>query len=243
LYEQGFNKFPTRDISPIYFASMVEYKKGFPQKIIFPKQYINLPLGNILSTYGLRQLRIAESEKFPHVTYFFNGGTAVKYTGEDRIEVPSPSVPTYDIQPEMSALKVTDILVDRFSQNVYDFIVVNFANPDMVGHTGNIAATIKAISTIDYCVNRLVKEFTARDGIVVITADHGNAEELINIDTNEMDTEHSYNPVPLIVIGLPYSSNRLKYGALKDISPTILKIMGYPIPSEMTGTPLLLSPY
>jgi len=243
LYEQGFNKFPTRDISPIYFISMVEYKKGFPQKVLFPKQYINLPLGNIISTYGLRQLRIAESEKFPHVTYFFNGGTAVKYSGEDRIEVPSPSVPTYDIQPEMSALKVTDILINRFSQNVYDFIVVNFANPDMVGHTGNIPATIKAVSTVDYCVNRLVKEFTARDGVVVITADHGNAEELINIDTNQMDTEHSYNPVPLIVVGLPYSTNRLKYGALKDISPTILKIMGYPIPSEMTGTPLLLSPY
>ena len=243
LFEQGFNKFPTRDLSPILFASMVEYRKGFPKKVIFPKQYISLPLGNIISTYGLRQLRIAESEKFPHVTYFFNGGTAVKYTGEDRIEVPSPSVPTYDLQPEMSALKLTDILVNRFSQNIYDFVVVNFANPDMVGHTGNIQATIKAISTVDYCVSRLVKEFTARNGVVLITSDHGNAEELINIDTNEMDTEHSYNPVPLIVAGLPLSSNRLKYGSLKDIAPTVLKIMGYPIPSDMTGQPLLLSTY
>ncbi|MBP6976105.1 2,3-bisphosphoglycerate-independent phosphoglycerate mutase [Candidatus Dojkabacteria bacterium] len=243
LYEKGFNKFPTRDLSRILFVGMVEYKKGFPQKVLFPKQYIAMPLGNIISTYGLRQLRIAESEKFPHVTYFFNGGTAIKYLGEDRIEVPSPSVPTYDTQPEMNALKLTDILINRFSNNIYDFIVVNFANPDMVGHTGNIQATIKAVSTVDYCVNRLVKEFTARDGVVVITSDHGNAEELINIDTNEMDTEHSYNPVPLIIAGLPLSTNRLKYGSLKDIAPTILKIMGYPIPAEMTGLPLLLSAY
>lgn len=243
LFDPNFNKFPKRDISPIFFTSMVEYKKRFPKKVIFSKQYITYPLGNIISTYGLRQLRIAESEKFPHVTYFFNGGSAIKYTGEDRIEVPSPSVPTYDIQPEMSALKVTDVLINRLSQNIYDFTVVNFANPDMVGHTGNIEATIKAISTVDYCVNRLVKEFTARDGIVVITSDHGNAEELINIDTNEMDTEHSYNPVPLLIVGLPLSTNRLRYGSLKDIAPTILTLMGYPIPSEMTGQSLLLSTY
>ena len=140
---------------------MVEYRKGFPKKILFPKQYINLPLGNIISTYGLRQLRISESEKFPHVTYFFNGGTSIRYTGEDRIEVPSPSVSTYDLMPEMSALKLTDILTKRIQSNIYDFVVVNFANPDMVGHTGNIPATIKAISTVDYCVNTLVNEFTA----------------------------------------------------------------------------------
>lgn len=243
LFEQGFNKFQTRDISKIFFAGMVEYKKGFPQKVLFPKQYIAMPIGNIISTYGLRQLRISESEKFPHVTYFFNGGSAIKYLGEDRIEVPSPSVSTYDLQPEMSALKLTDILIKRFSDNIYDFIVVNFANPDMVGHTGNINATIKAVSTVDYCVHRLVREFTSRDGVVVITSDHGNSEELINIDTNEVDTEHSYNPVPLIIAGLPLSTNRLKYGSLKDIAPTILKIMDYPIPAEMTGTPLLLSPY
>lgn len=239
IYQEGFDKFPRNDIYPIFFASMVEYKKGFPNKILFPKQNINLPLGNIISTYGLRQLRISESEKFPHVTYFFNGGTALKYLGEDRIEVPSPSVPTYDLQPEMSALKLTDVLVKRIEQNIYDFIVVNFANPDMVGHTGNIQATVKAVSTVDYCVNRLVKEFTAREGVVVITSDHGNAEELINIDTNQMDTEHSYNPVPLIVVGLHQSSSQLRYGALKDIAPTILDIMGLPIPSEITGTSLL----
>jgi 2,3-bisphosphoglycerate-independent phosphoglycerate mutase len=239
IFDEEFDKFPRLNIYPIFFASMVEYKKGFPKKVLFPKQYINLPLGNILSTYGLRQLRISESEKFPHVTYFFNGGTAIRYSGEDRIEVPSPSVSTYDLMPEMSALKITDVLIDRIKSNIYDFIVVNFANPDMVGHTGNIQATIKAISTVDYCVNSLVKEFTARGGVAIITSDHGNSEELINIDTNEIDTEHSYNPVPLIISGLSISNNRLKYGALKDIAPTILNIMGIPAPSEMTGSSLL----
>lgn len=239
IFDESFDKFPRTNIYPIFFASMVEYKKGFPRKVLFPKQYLNLPLGNIISTYGLRQLRISESEKFPHVTYFFNGGTAIRYSGEDRVEVPSPSVSTYDQIPEMSALKVTDVLLNRIRSNVYDFIVVNFANPDMVGHTGNIPATIKAISTVDYCINTLVKEFTARGGVAVITSDHGNSEELINIDTNEMDTEHSYNPVPLIISGLSVSTNKLKYGSLKDIAPTILNIMGIPVPPEMTGSSLL----
>jgi 2,3-bisphosphoglycerate-independent phosphoglycerate mutase len=241
IFDEKFDKFERVNIYPIFFASMVEYRKGFPKKILFPKQYINLPLGNIISTYGLRQLRISESEKFPHVTYFFNGGTSIRYTGEDRIEVPSPSVSTYDLMPEMSALKLTDILTKRIQSNIYDFVVVNFANPDMVGHTGNIPATIKAISTVDYCVNTLVNEFTARGGVVIITSDHGNSEELINIDTNEMDTEHSYNPVPLIICGLSVTTNKLKYGALKDIAPTILNIMGIPLPSEMTGSSLLYS--
>lgn len=239
LFSEEFSEFQRENIFPFFFASMVEYKKGFPKKILFPKQYINLPLGNIISSYGLRQLRISESEKFPHVTYFFNGGTAIKYPGEDRIEVPSPLVPTYDLQPEMSALKVTELLIDRFNRNIYDFVVVNFANPDMVAHTGNIPATIKAVSTVDYCVGKLVKEFTARNGVAIVTSDHGNAEELINLDTNQMDTEHSFNPVPLIISGIPSFSNKLKYGSLKDIAPTILEIMGIPIPSEMTGLSLL----
>ena len=239
LIEKDFDKFPRKNIEPIFFASMVEYRKDFPEEVIFPRQYINLPLGNILSTRGLRQLRIAESEKFPHVTYFFNGGTNVKYDGEDRIEVPSPSVPTYDLKPEMSAEKLTNILLERIRTDIYDFILVNFANPDMVAHSGNIDATIKAVSTVDTCTNRLVKEFVARGGVVIITADHGNAEELINLDTNEMDTEHSYNPVPFIIVGLNNQNLNLQYGALKDIAPTILKIMGIPVPSEMNGQSLL----
>jgi 2,3-bisphosphoglycerate-independent phosphoglycerate mutase len=239
LIEEEFDKFPRQNIQPIFFASMVEYRKNFPQKVVFPKQYINLPLGNILSTQGLRQLRIAESEKFPHVTYFFNGGTNVKYSGEDRIEVPSPSVATYDLQPEMSAEEMTNVLLCRIKENIYDFILVNFANPDMVAHSGNIDATIKAVSTVDVCANKLIKEFVARGGVAVVTADHGNAEELINLDTNEMDTEHSYNPVPLIIVGLGTQVLKLRYGALRDISPTILDIMNIPKPMEMNGKSLL----
>jgi len=239
LYEKDFNEFPRKDIQQIYFASMLEYRRNFPQKVIFPRQYINLPLGNILSSNGLRQLRISESEKFPHVTYFFNGGTNVKYSGEDRIEVSSPLVSTYDLQPEMSAKELTNVLLSRISNNIYDFILVNFANPDMVAHTGNIDATIKAVSTVDKCTNRLVKEFVERGGVVVITADHGNAEELINIDTNEIDTEHSYNPVPLMIVGLPNQTLKLRFGSLRDIAPTILDIMNIPIPSEMNGKTLL----
>ena len=239
LIEENFDKFPKVNLNNIFFASMVEYRKNFPNKVLFPKQYIDLPLGNILSTYGLRQLRISESEKFPHVTYFFNGGTSVKYTGEDRVLIQSPSVPTYDLQPEMSALKMTEVVVKRINENIYDFILINFANPDMVAHSGNIEATIKAIATVDYCVNKLVKEFTIRGGAVVITSDHGNAEELINLDTNEIDTEHSYNPVPLMITGTNSAHTKLKYGALKDISPTILNIMGIPKPNEMGGNSLL----
>lgn len=239
LVEENFDKFPRVDLSNIYFGSMVEYRKNFPNKVLFPKQYIDLPLGNIISSYGLRQLRISESEKFPHVTYFFNGGSAVKYKGEDRALIQSPSVPTYDLQPEMSALKMTEVLTERIKANMYDFIVVNFANPDMVAHSGNIPATIKAVATVDYCVNKLVKEFTARGGVAILTSDHGNAEELINLDTNEIDTEHSYNPVPLIIVGETNANTKLKYGSLKDIAPTILDIMRIPKPSEMVGNSLL----
>lgn len=239
LIDTGFNKFPKVDTSPIFFISMVEYRKDYPQKVLFPKQYINVPLGNVVASQGLSQLRISESEKFPHVTYFFNGGKAVRFSKEDRIEIPSPSIPTYDLKPEMSALQVTDALLNRMKANIYDLMVVNFANPDMVGHTGSIEATIKAVSVVDHCVNELVTNFTARGGAVVITADHGNAEEVINLDTGEIDTEHSLNPVPLMIAGTTHQPQKLKYGALKDITPTILDIMGIPKPSEMTGFSLL----
>lgn len=239
LVDSSFNFFPRANVYPIYFASMVEYRKKFPPKVLFPKQYINYPIGNIIASFGLRQLRIAESEKFPHVTYFFNGGASVRYTNEDRIEIPSPSVPTYDMKPEMSAIELTNQLLGKIESNIYDFIIVNLANPDMVAHSGNIPATIKAVQTVDHCVALLTKAFTVRGGAVVISADHGNAEELLNLDTGEMDTEHSLNPVPFMIAGLNMPPRSLPYGALKDITPTILDIMGIPIPSDMTGISLL----
>jgi len=218
---------------------MVEYYKDFPNKILFPKQYLNLPLGKIVDSFGLRQLRIAESEKFPHVTYFFNGGTSAIYNGEDRIMIPSPNVATYDLKPEMSAPELTDILIKRVSANMYDFILVNYANPDMVGHTGNLAAGIKAVSTVDSLVYELVQNFISTGGAVIITADHGNVEEMINLDTKAIDTEHSLNPVPCIIAGTDITQRNLPYGALKDIAPTILEIMGITKPAEMNGQSLI----
>lgn len=238
LIDNDFDKFQRDFVTPLFFGSLVEYRKDYPKKVMFPKQYINVPLGNVVASQGLSQLRIAESEKFPHVTYFFNGGRAVRFAKEDRIEIPSPAVATYDMKPEMSALQVTDALINRMQNNIYDLYVVNFANPDMVGHTGNVQATAKAVAVVDHCVNELVKNFTAKGGAVVITADHGNAEEVVNMDTGEMDTEHSLNPVPFMVAGTKIPPKQLQYGALKDITPTILDIMGVPKPGDMTGMSL-----
>jgi 2,3-bisphosphoglycerate-independent phosphoglycerate mutase len=234
-----FNGFQRAFIPNIFFGSMVEYRKGFPTNVIVPKQYITMPVGRIISSNGLKQLRIAESEKFPHVTYFFNGGMSVRYEAEDRIEIPSPSVATYDLQPEMSADQLTDILVNRINADIYDFILVNYANPDMVGHTGNLEASIKAVQTVDRCVDKIVTTFLSRGGAVIITADHGNVEELINLDTDQMDTEHSLNPVPISILGTKIPPRVLPYGSLKDVAPTVLDILGIPQPMEMTGKSLI----
>lgn len=239
--EKEFKYFDREYIPNIQFISMVEYRKDYPQDVIVPKQYISLPLGRVISSNGLKQLRIAESEKFPHVTYFFNGGNSVIYQGEDRIEIPSPSVSLYDEKPEMSADKLTDILISRINANIYDFAVVNFANPDMVAHTGNIEATVKAIKAVDTYIMDLVRVFTSKGGAVIITADHGNAEELLNIDTGAMDTEHSLNPVPFILVGTKIPAHVLPYGALKDVAPTILQLMGIVQPMEMSGRSLIRS--
>jgi len=228
LISDNFVGFSREPIPNIFVASMTEYRKGFPPNVIFPKQYIKLPLGKILDSMDLRQLRISETEKFPHITYFFNGGFPSAYSKEDRIVVPSPKVPTYDLKPEMSALEVTNILQSRIKTNVYDFILVNFANADMVGHTGNLEAGIEAVKIVDYCVNELVRTFTSLGGAVIITSDHGNAEEMINIQTGEIQTEHSINPVPFILTGT-------------NMSPTILQIMGIEKPTEMNGKSLIHS--
>ncbi len=239
LVSDNFSGFQRNKLNNIFLTSLVDYRKNYPDKVIFPKQYINLTLGNIIDSEGGSQLRISETEKFPHVTYFFNGGSSVIYNNEDRLVIPSPMVPTYDQKPEMSALEITTILLDRIGRGTYDFIVVNFANADMVGHTGNLQASIKAVKVVDYCVKQLVQEFTSRGGAVIITADHGNAEEMINLDTDAMDTEHSLNPVPTIVIDGRTSSKTLPYGSLKDIAPTVLDLMGIQRPADMNGVSLL----
>jgi 2,3-bisphosphoglycerate-independent phosphoglycerate mutase len=233
-----FTGFIRQPISNLYVATMTEYRKDLLVDVIFPKQYIDLPLGKIIDSVGLRQLRIAETEKFPHVTYFFNGGQPLPYSKEDRIVVPSPRVPTYDLKPEMSALEMTELLKKRIQGMPYDFILLNFANADMVGHTGDIQAAIKAVKTIDYCTKELVNLFTSLGGAVIVTADHGNAEEMLNED-NTINTEHSINPVPFILAGTDVTPRVLPYGALCDVAPTILQLMGIQQPAEMTGKSLI----
>jgi len=235
----NFRQFTVNKIPNLFVASMVEYRKNFPPRVIFPKQYINLPLGKVIESVGLSQLRVAETEKFPHVTYFFNGGLPIVYDKEDTVLIPSPRVPTYDMKPEMSAFEVTQAILKYLPENIYDFILVNFANTDMVGHTGNLQAGIQSVKVVDECVKVLTREFTLRGGAVLITADHGNVEEMINLETNEIDTEHSLNPVPLIIAGTKISVRHLPYGSLSDIAPTILSIMGIVKPAEMTGNSLI----
>ncbi len=238
LTQPGFNHFPVTPLQNIYFAGMVEYMKDLPKHVLFPKNTIHLSLGKLLSDAGYKQLRIAESEKFPHVTYFFNGGMPVQYMDEYRIEVPSPNVVTYDLKPEMSAPEMTDIILERITMQMYDIYIVNFAPPDMVGHTGNLEAGVKAMQATDHNVGKLVERFTAAGGTVIITADHGNIEEMIKINTGEVDTEHSNAPVPFIVIDPQNRVKTLRTGALKDIAPTILKLLELNIPEEMNGAPL-----
>lgn len=225
----------------IFFASMMSYQKALDQysNLIFPRNNIQLPLGRVLAERGLTQLRISESEKYPHVTYFFNGGQNLKFIGEDRVNIPSPSeVVTYDEKPEMSIVQVTNSTLSSINSNRYDFIVLNFANGDMVGHTGNISATIKAVEYIDYCVGQLVKAMLARNGIIMITADHGNAEEMKNLETGEMDTEHSIFPVPFMIVGDGFAPITLPIGKLADFAPTVLSLINISIPVSMGGVNL-----
>lgn len=237
--DSEFDKFSIKPIQNIFFASMVEYKKDFPEKVIFPKEYIKLSLGRVISEAGLTQLRIAESEKFPHVTYFLNGGVSLINRGENRIEIPSEKGLLWDQKPEMNSLKILDVLKERISYDYYNFIVLNLANGDMVGHTGNLEATTLAVEVLDYCVGELTKYMLARGGTIVITADHGNAEELINEETNKIDTEHSQNPVPFMIIQDGLQKMQLPFGALADVAPTVLSLMGIDVPGEMSGKGLI----
>ena len=182
-------------------------------------------------------MRIAETEKYAHVTFFFNGGEEKQYAGEDRILVPSPKVETYDMKPEMSALEVTEKVVEAIQSQKYDAIILNFANPDMVGHTGNIEAAVKALETLDGCVGQVVEAVERVGGTLLITADHGNAEQMIDYKTGEPHTAHTTNPVPLAAIGI--GNKKLKEGRLADLAPTMLAIMGLEKPEEMTGESLM----
>ena len=221
-----------------YFVCFTNYDETMPNvEVAFRKEEIKNTFGEIVSQNGLKQLRIAETEKYAHVTFFFNGGEEKQYPGEDRILVPSPKVETYDLKPEMSAYEVTEKVVEAIKEEKYDCIILNYANPDMVGHTGSVEAAMKALEALDTCVKNVVDAVKEVGGTLLITADHGNSEQMIDYVTGEPYTAHTTNPVPLIVVGA--GNKKVREGRLADLAPTMLDIMGIEKPSEMTGESLL----
>ena len=235
--DETFDGFERDEDLKIPFATFSHYEDGMNAKVAFPPETITKTMGEIIESQGMTQLRIAETEKYAHVTFFFNGGVEEPYKGEDRILVPSPKVATYDLQPEMSAIEVTDKVVEAIKSGKYDFIILNYANCDMVGHTGVFPAVVKAVETVDTCVGRFVDAIREVGGEVCITADHGNADKMMDYDNDQPFTKHTTNPVPFIVVSDRVKS--VKDGALCDIAPTLLTLAGVEIPSEMTGKNLV----
>jgi 2,3-bisphosphoglycerate-independent phosphoglycerate mutase len=244
----NFSDFKRDFLKNIYFATMVQYEEGLPVHVAFAPVSVKFPLGKILSENNMTQLRISETEKFAHVTYFFNGGTEEVYPGEDRVIVPSLTVDSFADAPEMSAKEITEKVIAAIKENKYNFILLNFANADIVGHTGQEAATIKAAETIDSCLARLIPVVLVEGGCLLITADHGNAEEMKNNLTGQTNTEHSINPVPFwFITGDNHKRDPSRYdsseekvaGLLSDVAPTIVELLGLEKPREMTGESLL----
>jgi len=230
-----FDGFHRRHVPKLagYFTLTMYDKKETKTSVIFPPVDVQNTFGEYISKLGLTQLRIAETEKYPHVTFFFNGGEEKVFVGEDRILIPSPKVETYDLQPEMSAFEVTENLEEAIVSKRYNAIICNYANGDMVGHSGNLEAAIKAVETLDICIGRIINAMQSIGGEVIITADHGNAETMFDIENNQPHTQHTTNKVPLIYIGR--NATLASDGALSDITPTLLAMMGLNQPAEMTG--------
>lgn len=224
---------------PLVFACMTQYDETIDAPVAYKPQYLRQTLGEIFAQQGLAQLRIAETEKYAHVTFFFNGGDEKPLAGEHRILIPSPKVATYDLKPEMSAIEVTDRVIAEIQTGVYDLIVLNYANGDMVGHTGRLDAAVAAIRTVDACVGRLVEAMRSRGGVVCLTADHGNAEMMLDVNTGEPFTAHTTNTVPFILVSEKHRGASLRQGVLADIAPTILELAGLAQPAVMTGHSLL----
>ena len=238
LVDPNFDGFETKKMN-LYYVCFTQYDETMPNvEIAFKPTTLKNTFGEYISNKGYTQLRIAETEKYAHVTFFFNGGEEKQYPGEDRILVPSPKVATYDMQPEMSAREVTEKVVEAINSKKYDNIILNYANPDMVGHTGVLEAAIKAVETIDECVGKVVEAVREQDGVLIITADHGNCEQMINYTTGDPHTAHTTNPVPLILVGM--ENAKIKSGKLADLAPTMLDIMGLEKPEEMTGESIII---
>lgn len=249
----GFNKFPRTYLKDLFFVTMTEYEKDLPVEIVFLPQVVKNSLAEVISVAGLQQFHVAETEKYAHITFFLNGMIEEAFPGEDRQIIPSPKVSTYDQKPEMSAAEICKTVLKAIENNKYDFLAVNFANADMVSHSGLMKPTVKALETVDRALGQITDLVLAKGGVVVITADHGNAEELINLQTGEIDKEHSTNPVPLLIIGKEWEGQKgpagdaiggdlsliQPVGMISDVALTVLKIMGLEIPKEMTGRALI----
>lgn len=238
----GFDHFPRGPKLDLYYATLTDYEKGLCPNVLFPKppKMANV-LGMYVAAKGIAQFRCAETEKYPHVTFFFNDYRDEPFPGEDRVMIPSPQdVPTYDRKPEMSAHGICDAAEKAILSGRYGLLVVNFANPDMVGHTGSLEAAIAAVETVDYCVGRLVAAIEKMDGRALITADHGNADQMWNPDVDAPHTQHTLNPVEVLVVGRDLKGRSLRHsGRLADIAPTLLAMMDLPQPREMTGQSLI----
>ena len=235
--DPAFSGFEREQLKGLYYVCMTQYDASMPHvHVAFKPETLENTFGEYISDKGLKQLRIAETEKYAHVTFFFNGGVEKQYPGEDRILVKSPAVATYDLQPEMSAYEVTDKLLAAIESDKYDAIILNYANCDMVGHTGVFDAAVKAVEAVDTCVGKIVDAVAAKGGVTLITADHGNADKMYEADGSPF-TAHTTNPVPFIVVGYPCELR--EGGRLCDIAPTMLKIMGLEQPKEMTGVSII----
>lgn len=249
----SFDYFERTIPDDVFVVTMAEYEKGLPVEVAFSPKKIEQCLAEVISEAGLTQLHIAETEKYAHVTFFLNGTKEEPFPNEDRVIIPSPSVATYNEAPEMSARAITDRVIKEMQENKYDFIVLNFANPDMVGHTGDFEATMKGVEVVDECMGKIAEATLAREGTLFITADHGNAEELKNLRTGEINKEHATNPVPFLIIskqleGQPSIAGEPPegdlslmppIGMLADVAPTVLAVMGVGQPPEMQGQPLI----
>ncbi len=239
LLDPAFDGFKARQPKLVGAVGMTAYSDALApfMQTVFAPQRMNDLLGGVVAAQGLKQLRMAETEKYPHVTYFFNGGEETPFPGEDRIMVPSPKVATYDLQPEMSAPELTEKAVAEINTGKYDMIILNFANPDMVGHTGVLSAAIKAVETVDAGLGKIWAAVQAQGGAILVTADHGNCEMMRDPETGGPHTAHTTNPVPVFVAGGP-EGIKLHDGVLADLAPTLLKLMGVAQPAAMTGKPL-----
>ncbi|MFZ9036102.1 MAG: 2,3-bisphosphoglycerate-independent phosphoglycerate mutase [Francisellaceae bacterium] len=237
--EKNFQGFVRKKHPDVYFVSLTQYAEDIDAHVAFKPEKLKYILGEVLQDHGMTQLRIAETEKYAHVTFFFNGGEEKPFSGEDRILIPSPQVATYDLKPEMSAFEVTDHLVKAIESGKYDIIICNYANSDMVGHTGNFAAAVKAIEALDQCIGRVDQAVSLNAGNLFITADHGNADQMVDPETGKIQTAHTTNPVPFVYNGNKQATVVLENGKLSDIAPTLLAVLGIKQPLEMTGKPIM----